>query len=165
MSEYITGHVRAIISTTEVLLELKPEGKAEPGMEFVVYEEGDPITDSDGKFIARFEREKARVRITNVQRGLAYAESARSERYWTADYPAPYEPDPSDYMDYEPEDPGWSWRPVPIADTPKPSEIKSKSPLSEPSGGPRPLKEMLRAGLKHPKVVKDDLVRSATPIG
>lgn len=165
MSEYITGHVRDVISTTELLLELRPEGKAEPGMEFVVYEEGDPITDSDGKFVAKFEREKARVRITHVQRGLAYAESARTERYWTGPYDPPYQPDPSDYMDYEPEDPAWNWRPVTIAEPPIARESVPKGPLSNPPGGPRPLMEMLKSGLKNKMVVKRDKVRSATPIG
>lgn len=162
MTTYIRGRIIDIRSETEVLVTLEPEGKATEGMELIVYEEGDPITDSQGNLHGKFELQKARIRVTHVQPEAVFAESAETERIYVGpEWEQQF--DPSDYVDPDPEDPYWTFRLKRIAAVP--AEAGEEGTAKEPpKEQPRTSRQLARAQLKSQLVVVGDLVRSVLPV-
>lgn len=164
MTSYLRGTVIDVRSETEVLLKLEEPEEARKGMEFIIYEEGDPIKDSKGQVIGKLELQKARVKITHVQPEFAAAESA--ERVWIWNGPPGMEPD--EYADH-----AWNDFITEEFYTSKlkriaafPSSTTGETQSSSISGivtQATSIAELVRSKLKNRLVVPGDFARSAAP--
>lgn len=91
MKRFIRGKVIKIEDEYTIILDLIADHGVEEGMIFIVYEEGEKISDSKGKSLGKIEYQKVKVRIINVSSNFSIAES--DEWY----YDIPY----GDYGDYD----------------------------------------------------------------
>jgi len=80
-SPMLTGYVLKILSPSKVLINLGKEQGVKKGMRFVIYEEGDMITDpKTGKGIEKLELVKGEIEVIHVQQKISIAESYTVEK-------------------------------------------------------------------------------------
>ncbi|MFH1327632.1 MAG: hypothetical protein ABIH76_02080 [Candidatus Bathyarchaeota archaeon] len=81
MSKLLKGKIARILTPHSVVITVGRIHGAREGMKFIIYEEGEMITDPDTfAEIERLELVKGRVEVTNVQEKVSIAESFHIEK-------------------------------------------------------------------------------------
>lgn len=76
MVELLKGRIAAFLSQSKVVVTIGLEDGVKKGMKFIIYEEGDLITDPrTGDSLEKLELIKGRIEITSVQEKISIGES------------------------------------------------------------------------------------------
>jgi len=150
MKKLIRGKIVNIVDEYTVILNLSEKDGVEVDMIFIVYEEGEEVTDSEGKSLGKIEYPKATVKIINVSSEFSVAESDQ----WYYDIPSA-----SDFLDeYDPI--AQYKRRVKIVDLSKKRGTEKK----EKTKSEKPLSERIKEKRRENYVNIGDLVKSKTPV-